>query len=61
MNIRKSSANLYGQEEFEDDQFKLNEEKLVKGVVSKRLKNIFPHDMNLSAAAESSSKGWVNC
>ena len=42
--LRKYSANLFNQELFEDDQFKLPEEKLPRGVVRRRLRDIYRKD-----------------
>jgi hypothetical protein len=46
--LRKYSANLFNQEPFEDDQFKLPEEKLPKGVVRKRMRDIYPKDLPIT-------------
>lgn len=40
--LRKYSTNLFNQELFEDDQFKLEEGQLPKGLVKKRLRDIYP-------------------
>jgi hypothetical protein len=50
--LRKYSANLFNQEPFEDDQFKLPDEKLPKGVVRRRLKEIYPKDGRIAAGEE---------
>jgi hypothetical protein len=39
--LRKYSTNLFNQELYEDDQFKLPDEHLAKGIVKRRLRDIF--------------------
>ena len=40
--LRKYSTNLNNQELYEDDQFKMEEDHLPKGLSKKRLKDIYP-------------------
>lgn len=50
MHLRKNSTNLYNDECYEDDHFKLSDSKLGKGIVKKRLKDIFLPDSPINEA-----------
>ena len=40
-NLHKNTTNLYNQQCYEDDHFKLLDPKIAKGVVKKRLRDVF--------------------
>lgn len=45
--LRKHSDNIFNQELFDDDQFKLPEDKLPRGVIKRRLRDIYRPESSL--------------